>query len=90
MHAPPDRSPKDSHRTEPKSGGLESGSLGFFILPAIVLFVLVTLAIAYPKSSIWISQAVDAEFGGGGFAADPPVETVQPGMAIPMRTVDVY
>jgi hypothetical protein len=84
MHAPPDRSPQGSHRTESKSGGL------IFILPAIALFVLVALAISYPKSSIWISQAVEAESGIGGVAADTPVETAQPGMTIPLRTVHAF
>ncbi len=82
MHAPYDRSRKDSYRTEPKSGGR------FLILPAVVALVLITLAIVHPKSSVWISQAVQAEFGGGGVALDIPVETAQPGMDVPIRTVN--
>jgi hypothetical protein len=51
--------------------------------------VLITLAIVHPKASLWISQAVQAEFGGSGIADDIPVQTVQePGMDIPMRTVN--
>jgi hypothetical protein len=65
MHAPYDKSRNNSSRTEPKSG------LGFLILPVIVLFALVTLAIVSPKSSIWIAQAVEAEFGSG-IAEDRP------------------
>jgi hypothetical protein len=80
MHAPYDKS-RRNYRTEPKSG------LGFFILPAILAFALIAFVIAYPKSSIWISQAVDAEFVGSGVAGDSPVETAQPGMTMPMRTV---
>ncbi len=81
MHAPYDKSRKSSYRTEPDSG------IGLIVLPAIVAFVLVVLAIAHPKSSIWISQAVQAEFGGSGVAPDMPVETAQPGMTMPLRTV---
>jgi hypothetical protein len=84
MHAPYDRSRKSSHRTEPKSGA------GFLILPAVVTVVLITLAIVHPKASVWISQAVQAEFGGSGLALDMPVETAQPGMAIPLHTVRAY
>jgi hypothetical protein len=84
MHAPYDRSRKSGYRGEPKEG------LGFLILIAAVPFVLITLAILQPKASAWISQAAEAEFGAGSFAADMPVQTAEPGMAIPMRTVDAY
>ena len=80
MHAPYDR-PRKSHRTEPKSG------IGFFILPVVLAIVLLVLAMAHPKAPMWISQAVQAEFGGSGIAEDMPSETAQPDMAIPMRTV---
>ena len=78
MHAPYEK-PRNNYRAAPKS------SVGFFILPAILAFAVIAFVIAYPKSSIWISQAVDAEFAGGGIAGDTPVETAQPGMT--MRTV---
>jgi hypothetical protein len=82
MHAPFDRSRKSDHATGPRSG------VGFLILPVLMAIVLITLAVVHPKASIWISQAVQAEFGGGGIADDMPLETVQqPGMVIPMRTV---
>jgi len=84
MHAPYDRSRKSSYRSEPKQG------LGFLLLPTIAAFVVIALVVVYPKSSVWISEAVEAEFGGGGFAADLPVQTAQPDMAAPMRTVDAY
>ena len=81
MHAPYDKQRKTNHRVEPKSGA------GFLILPVIVALVLIVLATFHPKASIWISEAVEAEFGGSGTAEDMPVQTVQPGMSIPMRTV---
>jgi hypothetical protein len=83
MHAPFDRSRKGDDRTEPKSG------IGFLILPVLMAIVLIALAMVHPKASIWISQAVQAEFGGSGTAEDMPVETVQqPSMAMPLRTVN--
>jgi hypothetical protein len=84
MHAPPDKSRNSSYRTEASIGAK------LLILPAIVAVVLAALAIADPKSTTWIAQAVDAEYGGISFAADAPTETAQPGMTIPMRTVDAY
>jgi len=81
MHAPNDKQRKTSDRTEPKSAA------GFLILTAIVALVLIVLVTAHPKASIWISQAVQAEFGGYGIADDMPVQTAQPGMAAPVRTV---
>ena len=81
MHAPYDKQRKTSERTELKGGA------GFLILPAIVALVLIVLTTFHPKASIWISQAVQAEFGGYGTADDMPVQTAQPDMATPMRTV---
>jgi hypothetical protein len=81
MHAPFDRR-KSDQATEPRGG------VGFFILPVLMAIVLIALTIFHPKASLWISQAVQAEFGGSGIADDMPVETVQqPGMVLPMRTV---
>ena len=81
MHAPFDRR-KSDQATEPRGG------VGFFVLPVLMAIVLIALTIFHPKASLWISQAVQAEFGGSGIADDMPVETVQqPGMALPMRTV---
>jgi hypothetical protein len=84
MHAPYDKSRKSSYRNEPKSSGV-----GFLVLTAVAL-ALIALTAFYPKASVLISQAAEAEFGSGGFTADMPVQTAQPGMAIPMRTVDAY
>jgi hypothetical protein len=81
MHAPNDRSRKTGYRTEPKSRA------GFLILPAIVALVLIVMATVHPRVSVWISEAVQAEFGGNGSAVDMPVQTVQPDMATPMQTV---
>ena len=81
MHVPFDRR-KSDQATEPRGG------VGFFILPVLMAIVLIALTIFHPKASLWISQAVQAEFGGSGIADDMPVETVQqPGMVLPMRTV---
>ena len=81
MHAPFDRR-KSDQATGPRGG------VGFFVLPVLMAIVLIALTIFHPKASLWISQAVQAEFGGSGIADDMPVETVQqPGMALPMRTV---
>jgi hypothetical protein len=82
MHAPHDRSRKSSHRTEPKSG------IRFLILPVLMAIVLIVLATVNPKASVWIAEAVQAEFGGAGVALDMPVETAQPGMTTPLRTVN--
>jgi hypothetical protein len=82
MHAPFDRSRKSDQATEPRRG------VGFIILPVLMAIVLIALTIFHPKASLWISQAVQAEFGGSGIADDMPVETVQqPGMTVPLRTV---
>ena len=82
MHAPFDRSRKSDQATEPRRG------VGFIILPVLMAIVLIALTIFHPKASLWISQAVQAEFGGSGIADDMPVQTVQqPGMTVPLRTV---
>ena len=81
MHAPNDKHRKANYRAEPK------GRTGFLILLTVAAFVLIVLVTVHPKASIWISQAVQAEFGGYGIADDLPVETAQPDMALPMRTV---
>jgi len=85
MHAPFDRSRKSDDDTKPRSG------VGFLILPVLMAIVLITLSIVHPKASLWISQAVQAEFGGSGIAGDMPVQTVQqPGMTMPALTVEAH
>ena len=82
MHAPFDRS-RNSGYTAHDNGGRR-----FLIFPVIIAIALLTLAVIHPKASIWISQAVQAEFSGSGLADDTPVETVQqPGATVPMQTV---
>ena len=82
MHAPFDRSRNSGYTARDNSGRR------FLIFPVIVAVALLTLAAIHPKASIWISQAVQAEFGGSGFADDMPVETMQqPDMTVPMQTV---
>jgi hypothetical protein len=85
MHAPFDRSRKSDDDTKPRSG------VGFLILPVLMAIVLIALTIFHPKASLWISQAVQAEFGGSGIADGVPVQTVQePSMTIAMRTVNAH
>jgi hypothetical protein len=83
MHAPFDRSRKSYHDSEPRSG------IGFVILPVLIAVALIVLVIVHPKASLWISQAVQAEYGGSGVADGGPMRTVQePGMTIPLQTVN--
>lgn len=84
MHAPNDKSPNSSYRTEPKS------SVGFLILFAAVPFVLIALAMFNPKASVWISQAAEAEFAAEGLVIDAPTQIAQPDMAEPVQTVRAY
>ena len=85
MHAPYDRSGKGRYRIEQNIGA------GVLILPAVVAIVLITLAVVHPKSAVWISQAVEAEFGGVGVADDTPVETARPpGVTAPVQTIHAY
>jgi hypothetical protein len=83
MHAPLDRSgnrsDKSDQSTHAKSG---RGFVIFAVLLAIGLLLTVTVQ---PKSTTWVSQAVQAEFGGGGVALDMPKE---PDMQI--RSVQAY
>ena len=66
MHAPFDRR-KSDQATEPRGGA------GFLIPLVLMAIVLIALTIFHPKASLWISQAVQAEFGGSGIADDMPV-----------------
>ena len=82
MHAPYDKQ-KTSDRTAPKSGA------GFLILFAAVSLTLVALALP-PKTSTWVSQAVEAEFIGNSGIIDTPTRVAQPDKAVPVQTVRVY
>jgi hypothetical protein len=79
MHAPYERTPKSDQSTFAKSG------IWLLVLPALVAVVLVALALGHPKTSMWISEAVQAEFGGSGAADDMPKELTAPSMQV--RTV---
>lgn len=53
--------------------------LGFLALPVIVAIVLIGLAIAEPNASIWISEAVQAEFSGINISpAAVPTQLAEP------------
>jgi hypothetical protein len=78
MHAPLDRYSKSDQSTPPKIDA------GFLIIPTLIAIVLLALAICEPKTSIWISEAVQAEFAGS-IADEPSPQTAQP--AAPIRTV---
>ena len=80
MHAPYDRSRQSDQSTGSRN---VIKSLAVRLLITIALFV---LALAEPKATVWVSQAVEAEFGTGTTAASP-VETAQPNAAAPMKTV---
>ena len=82
MHAPYDKS-KSGYRTEPKS------AVGFLMLAAVP-FVLLALATLHPKASVWISQAVEAEFIADGSATDTPTQIAHPNMSVPVQTVRAY
>ena len=83
MHAPYDKR-KSGTRTEPKSGA------GFLIPTAAVALVLIVLTALHPKASVWISQAVEAEFIGDRGMTDTPTRIVQPHMAEPVQTVRAF
>ena len=78
MHAPYDRSRKSNQSAFSRSG------IGRLVLLALIAMVLAALALVHPKASVWISEAVQAEFAGS-IADKPSPQTAQP--AAPIRTV---
>ncbi|MGH9694544.1 MAG: hypothetical protein ACRD5Z_10405 [Bryobacteraceae bacterium] len=80
MHGSFDRPGESGHRMQ------RSWSVGFFAFPILLLIALIGLAIAQPAASNWISEAVQAEFGGRPEIA--PVQLAQP--ATKIRTVRAY
>ena len=82
MHGSHDRS------DEKRDGADRSWSVGFFVLPVLVVIALVALAIIKPAASTWISEAVQAEFVGMTSPGVVPKELAQPAMQI--RTVKAY
>jgi hypothetical protein len=79
MHAPLDRYSKSDQSTPPKSG------VGFLIVPALIAIALLALAIFEPKTSMWVSEAVQAEFAGSIVADETSAQPARP--AAPIRTV---
>jgi hypothetical protein len=73
MHGSFDRIGRNHHR-------IPSGwSIGFFALPVALLVTLVGLAMFQPSASIWISDAVQAEFTGTNPVREPaPTQLARP------------
>ena len=76
MHAPFDRSRNSDYTTS--SGG------GFLIVPIVIAIALFALAILEPKTSMWVAEAVQAEFPGSIIADDTSPQPARP--AAPIRT----
>jgi hypothetical protein len=67
--------PTTLKESESKSAGLDRlESVSILIIPVVILITLVILALRHPAASIWISDAVQAEFVGttGSSVIDPP------------------
>jgi hypothetical protein len=85
MPAPYDRSRKSNQSTFSRNQGAFSRSgIGLLALPALIAMVLAAVALVHPKASIWISEAVQAEFAGS-IIDEPSPQTAQ--SAAPIRTV---
>jgi hypothetical protein len=77
MHAPFDRSGQTRKRIPESRDRFPNGS-GFWIVPILIAVALITLAIVQPKTSGWVSDAVQAEFIGNSGIADAPTQLAQP------------
>jgi hypothetical protein len=83
MHGSFDRSGQSGDRTQ------RSWSIGFFAFPILLVIALIGLVIAQPAASRWISEAVQAEFGGGNLTPEiAPVQLAKPTMQV--RSVRAY
>ena len=82
MHGSFDRPGESGNRMQ------RSWSIGFFAFPILLVIALIGLVIAQPAASRWISEAVQAEFGGGNLTEIAPVQLAKPTMQI--RTVRAY
>jgi hypothetical protein len=71
MHGSFDRSGENANRIQ------HNWSIGFFVLPVVLVVVLIALAITQPIASNWISEAVQAEFVSD-FAPAAPTQIAQP------------
>jgi hypothetical protein len=77
------RSPNDLNPSDRRF--LRSWTAGILAVHGIILLALISLIVSHPAASVWISQAVEAEFVG-----NPPPVIVPTQIARPdgqMRTV---
>lgn len=83
MHGSFDRPGQSEDRT------LRRWSIGFFTFPVLLVIALVGLVLAQPAASKWISEAVQAEFGGGNLTPEiAPIRLAKP--ATQMGTVGAH
>ena len=83
MHGSFDRPGQSGNRTQ------RSWSIGFFAFPILLVIALGGLVLAQPAASKWISEAVQAEFGGGNLTPEiAPVQLAKP--AVQIRSVRAY
>ncbi len=77
MHGSFDRPGESENRMQRNWG------IGFLTFPILLAIALVGLAIAQPAASNWISEAVEAEFGGGNLTPEiAPIQLAKPAMQI--------
>ena len=73
MHGTIDRVGKNNNRIH------QSWSVGFFAVPVLLILALIGLAIFQPAASVWISEAVQAEFSGTDIAPQvAPTQLARP------------
>ncbi len=73
MHGTFDRLDKNDNRIH------QSWSAGFFAVPVLLVLALIGLAVFQPAASVWISDAVQAEFTGTNMAPQvAPTQLAQP------------
>jgi hypothetical protein len=73
MHGTFDRLDKNDNRIH------QSRSAGFFAVPVLLVLALIGLAVFQPAASVWISEAVQAEFTGTNIAPQVnPTQLAQP------------
>jgi hypothetical protein len=75
MHGSFERSGENANRVQ------SSWSVGFFVLPLVLVIVLVALAMTQPIASNWISEAAQAEFVGTDVAPVAPTQLAQHSLA---------
>ena len=73
MHGTIDRVGKNNNRIH------QSWSVGFFAVPVLLVLALIGLVVFQPAASVWISEAVQAEFSGTDIAPQAaPTQLAQP------------